>query len=124
MLKHKAGVENRVADALSRKSLFLQNVSVKVPCFADVPTTYKDDLDFNSLYLQLQSQPRANVPGFNIFEGFLFKGTRLCLPQSSLREFVVLELHDGGLAGYFGRDKTINLVEDPFFCPTFAVMWP
>jgi hypothetical protein len=117
VLKHKVGVENCVADALSRKALLLQHLSIKVHCFADLPASYKDDPDFGSVFLQLSSQSRSYGGDYTFSDGYLFKGTRLCLPWSSLREFVILELHAGGLAGHFGRDKTISLVEDRFFWP-------
>jgi hypothetical protein len=117
VLKHKAGVENRVADALSRKALLLQNLAVTVPCFADLPATYRLDPDFGPVYLRLCAQPHPPDTDFHISEGFLFKGIRLCIPRSSLREFVITELHSGGLASHFGRDKTLNLVEDRFFWP-------
>uniref|UniRef100_A0A2N9IC59 Reverse transcriptase n=1 Tax=Fagus sylvatica TaxID=28930 RepID=A0A2N9IC59_FAGSY len=59
-LKHKAGIENKAADALSRQ------------------------------------------------DGYLFKANKLCIPRTSVRDFLVWELHVGGLAGHFGRDKTIE----------------
>jgi hypothetical protein len=119
VLKHKAGMENRVADALNRKSLLRQTLSMEVTCFANLPSTYKDDPDFGPLYTLLSTLPRATEAEFSLHEGYLFKGTKLCLPQSSLRQLVVQELHSGGLAGHFGRDKTISLVEDHFFGSSF-----
>ncbi len=117
MLKHKAGVENCVADALSRKSLLLQHLLVGVPRFTDLPATYTNDPDFGALYMQLRSQTRPCANEFSLSDGYLFKGTQLCIPWSSLHEFVILELHSGGLAGHFGRDKILSLVDDSFFWP-------
>ncbi|CAL8109259.1 unnamed protein product [Prunus armeniaca] len=37
------------------------------------------------------------------------------IPRTSLHEFLVWELHGGGLTGHFGKDKTIALVEDRFY---------
>ncbi|MGV7953776.1 integrase zinc binding domain-containing protein, partial [Mycobacterium kansasii] len=51
-------------------------------------------------------------------DDFLFKGDRLCISRMSLREFLIWELHSGGIAGHFGRDKTIALVEDRFYWPS------
>ena len=45
----------------------------------------------------------------------LFKGTRLCLPDTSLQEQVIWELHFGGATGHFGRDKMIAMTEDRFY---------
>jgi len=117
VLKHKAGIENHVADALSRKALLLQNLPVTVPCFVDLPANYTLDPDFESLYLRLSSHPHTTDIVFSISNGFLFKGTQLCLPSSYLREFVITELHSGSLASQFEQDKTLNLVEDRFFWP-------
>jgi hypothetical protein len=44
--------------------------------------------------------------------------------QDLRREFVIQELHEGGLAGHFGLDKTVSLVEDNFFFPDFTAMLP
>lgn len=48
-------------------------------------------------------------------DGYLFQGTHLCIPHTSVRDFIVWEMHAGGMAGHFGRDKTIALVEDHFY---------
>ena len=52
-----------------------------------------------------------------VHDGFFFKGEKLCIPQDSLREFLIWEIHAGGLAGHFGRNKTILVVEDQFYWP-------
>ncbi|GKB78895.1 reverse transcriptase domain-containing protein [Tanacetum coccineum] len=69
--------------------------------------------------------PLSMVPGgiFRDFvrrDGFLFKGHRLCVPVSSSREAIILECHQGALAGHFGRAKTAALVGDRFFWPKLA----
>ncbi|GJZ03034.1 RNA-directed DNA polymerase, partial [Tanacetum coccineum] len=54
---------------------------------------------------------------FSRLDGYLFKGARLCNPLYSLREAIVLEGHAGGLAGHFGRDKTLALLHEQFDWP-------
>ena len=49
--------------------------------------------------------------------GFLFKNDTLCIPQTSLHESLLREAHSGGLAGHFGRDKTLALLSSKFFWP-------
>ncbi|GJZ14889.1 RNA-directed DNA polymerase [Tanacetum coccineum] len=45
------------------------------------------------------------------------QGVRLCIPLCSLREAIILEGHVGGLAGHFGRDKTLALLREHFYWP-------
>ena len=50
-------------------------------------------------------------------EGFLFKGSQLCIPRGSLRENIIKEKHCGDLAGHFGLDKTLDLVRRFYYWP-------
>ncbi|GJY43102.1 reverse transcriptase domain-containing protein [Tanacetum coccineum] len=63
-----------------------------------------------STFMRLMNQ-------FSKLDGYLFKGARLCIPLCTLREVIVLEGHAGGLAGHFGRDKTLALLREQFYYP-------
>jgi len=39
----------------------------------------------------------------------------LCIPRTSLRDFLLWELRDGGSDGHFDRDKTNALADDRFY---------
>ena len=53
MLKHKAEVENRVADALSRRACLLTTLSVEVIGMDRLRETYVDYPDFGLIYFAL-----------------------------------------------------------------------
>ncbi|PKA51272.1 hypothetical protein AXF42_Ash010712 [Apostasia shenzhenica] len=78
---------------------------------------YVDCKDFGSTYTRLLKVPSQSDFDYLIREGYLFRGPRLCIPDSSLREFLIQELHSGGAAGHFGRDKTAALVSDRYYWP-------
>jgi hypothetical protein len=48
-------------------------------------------------------------------DAYLFKGKQLCIPIGSMRENIIRELHSSGLAGHFGKDKTLALIEDKYY---------
>ena len=50
-------------------------------------------------------------------DGYLFKGKKLCIPIGSMRENIIKELHCSGLAGHFGKDKMLALIEDKYYWP-------
>ena len=52
---------------------------------------------------------------FVIRDDFLNYGKQLCIPQGSLRESIVREAHEGGLASHFGHFKTLKLIRDNLY---------
>ncbi|KAK8950725.1 hypothetical protein KSP39_PZI004146 [Platanthera zijinensis] len=92
-------------------------MSTRVEGFERVRYDYPECPDFGEIYSALLRDPLEPREGFIISEGYLFYGSRLCVPQTSLQDFLVWELHAGRVAGHFGCDKTIELVEDRFFGP-------
>ncbi|KAK8661358.1 hypothetical protein V6N13_090963 [Hibiscus sabdariffa] len=76
---------------------------------------YKQDVDFAEIYAQCN---KGSSNKFYLVDGYLFRLNKLCIPQGSLREFLVHEAHGGGLMGHFGVTKTLDIVMEHFFCHT------
>ena len=74
---------------------------------------YGTDEDFQEILEKCVMNQRYN--DFHIQEGYLMKGNQLCIPKTSLRENVIRNLHGGGLASHFGRDKTIVIIGDQYY---------
>jgi len=93
-------------------------MSTAVNGFERLKTKYQSCPDFHEIYAKLKDGTTREVVGFVLYDGYLFMGRNLCIPRISLREFIVWELHDGGLAGHFGNEKTIEAVEYKFYWPS------
>ncbi|KAK1594300.1 hypothetical protein QYE76_017694 [Lolium multiflorum] len=115
IIKHKKGKDNIVADALSRKTMLLTHLDVKIPGLEVLCDLYATDHDFAEPY-------RLCVIGkawekYHIHDGFLFRANKLCVPESSVRLLLLQESHAGGLMGHFGREKTLLMLADHFYWP-------
>lgn len=112
VIKHKTGVSNRVADALSRRHSLLTELRVHVPAFDSFAGLYMDDSYFVKILEQIQRGERSD---FFLEDGFLFRGVQLCVPDCSLRLQLISELHN---EGHVGRDRTFQLLTTSYFWPT------
>ena len=75
-LKHCAGIENKVANALSRKALLLVNMSTTTIGFEELKHCYDNDADFGDVYSSLLSGSKVTCIDFQILEGYLFYKNR------------------------------------------------
>ena len=112
MIHHKADKLNKGVDALSRRHLLLAVLGSKVLGFKVVKGLCAHDEDFKELY-EKSTQHAHGL--FHIQDGFLFKGTRLCIPKCDFRELIIQELHSGALAGHFGVEKTISMLKEHYY---------
>lgn len=77
-----------------------------------IMSEYVTDPDFSEIFALCSHHA---VKDFHLHNGFLFKGSRLCIPRNSLRTQLIQELHEGSLAGHFGADKTSALMKQYYF---------
>lgn len=112
VIKHKAGTLNRVADALSRRHSLLSTLHVSVTGFSVLPELYPIDPFFGKIWNDVQL---GTSDDYLIVEDFLFRGTRLCIPECSFRLQLIQELHG---EGHVGRDRTLQLVSASYFWPS------
>jgi hypothetical protein len=121
VIKHISRTANKVADALSRKCLLLQEFRVETLGFKNLKDMYARDADFAEVYEAVENpvlRDRSPWMDYMIQEGLLFKGNQLCIPIFSMRENLVKEKHSGGLAGHFGHDKKFAKLSELYFWPS------
>ncbi|XP_022856576.1 uncharacterized protein LOC111377680, partial [Olea europaea var. sylvestris] len=93
-------VEIEAADALSRRVSLSSIMSIK------------------DIFLDVQSGRSDTVDSFRLEKSYQFRANKLCIPRTSMWDFIVWEIYAGGLVSYFGRDKTIEEVERQFYWPS------
>jgi len=108
-------MENKAADALSRRVTLLSVMSVEVTGFERLKEEYESCSEFGEIYLTLKDENHRAINGYHLQDGYLFRDNKLCIPKTSVRDFLIWEIHAGGLSGHFGRNKTIEEVERQFF---------
>ena len=91
----------------------MRTLSLEIVGFETLAELYADDDDFKKVRVAcVLKQPCCD---FYLHDVFLMKSGQLGLPCTSLCERVIRDLHGGGLAGHFGRDKTIESLKDMYY---------
>ena len=119
-MKHISGQEYKVADALSRKIILVQEAQFEVVGFDFLKELYKTDLYFKEAFeacCNLVLTDRSQWLDYFLQEGLLFRRNQLCIPNCSMRENLIGENHSGGLAGYFGANKTYEQLSHFYYWP-------
>ncbi|XP_078445569.1 uncharacterized protein LOC144714662 [Wolffia australiana] len=115
---HKKGKDNVVADALSRRAHMLNIMRVKVLGFETIRDGYDSCPDFVPIITRVRQGPSRDYRDYVLTDDYLFYQNRLCVPRTSLRDFLICKCHVGGLSGHFRREKTISTVEYQFYWPS------
>ncbi|XP_013624018.1 PREDICTED: uncharacterized protein LOC106329985 [Brassica oleracea var. oleracea] len=112
VIKHTSGSSNRVADALSRRHALLTTMHTAVTGFS----TFADLYASGSFFGKFFSVALTGLPSpYTLCDGFLFRDSRLCIPDCSLRLKLISEIHG---EGHIGRDRTLHLVSTSYFWPS------
>lgn len=120
VLKHITGQSNKVADALSRRNVLLQENQIQVMGFDFLKELYENDSDFKEAFEACRNPvlaDRSKWLDYFLQDGLLFRRNQLCIPVCSMRGNLIKEKHSGGLSGHFGVEKTLEQLNRFYFWP-------
>jgi Fe-S cluster biosynthesis and repair protein YggX len=80
-----------VANAFSRRYVLVSTLNAKLLGFDYVKELYANNDDFASVYGACE---KAAFGKFYRLDGYLFRESRLCVPNSSMRELLVREVQE------------------------------
>jgi hypothetical protein len=117
---YRRGVDNGVADALSRREHADVLLAISSPSYdwlADIQDWYHSDPEASALLSQLSLHSGARPP-FSLQQGLIRYKNRIWLgSNASLQKKVISALHDSPVGGHSGAPVTFQKVSKLFFWP-------
>ena len=98
----------------------MQENQIQVFGFEHLRDLYETDIDFQQAQRACKNPvevDREPWMEYNLQDGLLFKNSKLCVPRCSMRENLIHNKHNGGMAGHFGSDKTIGQLSHFYVLP-------
>ena len=98
----------------------MQENQIQVLGFEHLADLYESDNDFQEAYgacknpMEVDRDPWME---YMLQDGLLFRNNKLCIPKCSMRENLIQEKHNGGMAGNFGSDKNFGKLGHFYFYP-------
>ena len=80
-------------------------MQVEVVGFDELKNLYQEDPNFVEAWKACKepvTMDKTRWLDYLIQDGMFFKGSQLCIPRSSMRENLIKEKHNGGMARHFG----------------------
>ena len=99
------------------RSHLLTTLTPVIISLETIKTQYETDPDFKDIWESCTQHTIDPSARFTLVDDYLFKGLKLCIPRTSLREQLIIELHSNGLGGHFGQTKTTAMVEERYYWP-------
>jgi len=82
--RHKAGVENKVADAHNRRVMILVAICTELTTFERLREEYELCPDFVKICVTLWGSSVREMDDFLLQDKYLFRFRKLCIPRMSL----------------------------------------
>jgi hypothetical protein len=120
VIKHISVSANKVANALSKRCLIMQEFQVETLGFEHLKGIYREYPYFKEACEACENpflREQSHWIEYLIQDGLLFKGSQLCILKSSMRDNLLKEKHSGGLAGHFDHDKNYAQLISLHHCP-------